>query len=197
MAKRASAPSQFIYQLKITLRRSKPPIWRRVLVPSKITLGDLHYIILTVMGWDGDHLHAFDIAGVEYGEPDPNWADDIENETRAKLERVIPGAPFKFRYTYDFGDDWEHDILVEKVLPPEEGVRYPRCIAGRRHCPPEDVGGVWGYMKFLQAISDPAHPEHKNMTEWYSAPFDPEYFSVEAVNAALADPGRYSLRFEL
>lgn len=149
-----------IYQIKVTLRGSKPPIWRRIQVPGDISLGKLHRILQIVMGWTDSHLHQFIVGRTYYGQPDPNYGSDLEmrNESRVKLQQIAPGEKFKFIYEYDFGDSWEHELLIEKILPPETGVYYPRCLTGKRACPPEDCGGVWGYADFLDAIRDPNYP---------------------------------------
>jgi hypothetical protein len=176
-----------IYQIKVTLEDSKPPIWRRLQVRSDITLADLHRIIQAAMGWWDYHLHQFIVGGTYFGEPHPDYYDyvDMHDERDATLRQIAPGEGFKFRYEYDFGDSWLHQVLVEKVLPPEAGQSYPVCVKGRRACPPEDVGGVWGYYGFLEAIQDPNHPEHENYLEWIGGEFDPEAFDLDEVNQAL------------
>jgi hypothetical protein len=173
-----------VYQLKITLRDIKPPVWRRVQIKD-CTLSQLHDIIQTCMGWDGYHLHSFEIGGEQYSEPDPDGMMDVEDERKVKLSQVVAGGIKKFSYTYDFGDNWEHVVQVEKVLDPEAGVRYPRCIVGKRACPPEDCGGPWGYTEFVAAILDPKHERHEELLEWVGGEFDPEKFDIEAVNEAL------------
>jgi hypothetical protein len=173
-----------VYQLKIALKYIKPPVWRRVQVKD-CTLAKLHDVIQTCMGWDGYHLHAFEIAGEQYAEPDPDGMMEVRNESRLALSQVVARGIKKFTYTYDFGDNWEHTIQVEKTLGAEAGARYPRCIAGKRACPPEDCGGPWGYGDFLEAISNPQHEEHKEMLEWVGGEFDPEEFDPEAVNETL------------
>jgi hypothetical protein len=175
-----------IYQIKVTLCESKPPIWRRILVPSEITLAKLHRILQAVMGWYDAHLHQFIVGGVYYGVPDPDDFIEIKSERRVRLNQIVAGEIFKFIYEYDFGDSWEHELLVEKIVPPEKGVRYPVCIKGKRACPPEDVGGVWGYAEFLEAIRDPEHAEHEDYVEWINGEFDPEAFDLDEINAALS-----------
>ena len=174
-----------IYQIKVTLEASKPPIWRRLLVRSDVTLAELHQVIQAAMGWAGYHLHQFIVGETYYGEPHPDYGFEMRDESRVKLSHVAPDEGAKFGYEYDFGDSWLHQVLVEKVLPPEPGQRYPVCIKGRRACPPEDVGGVWGYEEFLEAIRDPDHPEHEDYLEWIGGEFDPEEFDLDDVNAAL------------
>ena len=111
---------------------------------------------------------------------------DVKDEARVKLGQIVSDVKDRFVYEYDFGDGWEHLAVVEKVLPPEKGARYPICLTGKRACPPEDVGGIWGYYDFLQAIHDPEHSEHDEMLESIGGSFDPDAFSVEAVNQRLS-----------
>ncbi len=174
-----------VYQLKVTLQHTKPPIWRRIQVRASTTLPRLHDTIQVAMGWTDSHLHQFSIDGVAYGLPDPDFADAMRSEQRIKLERVVTTEKDRFVYEYDFGDSWTHILLLEKILPPDPEVHYPRCPAGKRACPPEDVGGVWGYAKFLEAVGKSDHPEHDDMLEWCGGEFDPEAFSLDEVNQAL------------
>jgi len=172
-----------VYQLKVTLKNSKPPIWRRIQVNSDINLYRLHQNLQVMMGWTDSHLHQFIVHGEYYGTPDPDF--EVTNEKSIKLDRVVSEAGDKFFYEYDFGDSWEHSILVEKILQPETGVNYPICLDGKRACPPEDCGGIWAYGDLLEAIQDPAHPEHEEMLEWLGGRFDPEEFDVDMVNQRL------------
>jgi hypothetical protein len=178
-----------VYQLKVTLRDIKPPVWRRVQVKD-CTLAKLHDIIQACMGWDDYHLHEFDIGGERYGDP-RQWRDgfggemEVGNEGKVKLGQVVARGVKKFSYVYDMGDNWGHTIQVEKVLDAEPGVRYPRCVAGKRACPPEDCGGPWGYGDFLEAIQDPRHGRHEELLEWVGGEFDAEAFDAEAVNEEL------------
>lgn len=181
-----------IYQLKVTLNDSKPPIWRRILVADTTTLNQLHFILQTVMGWADCHLHHFIINEEFYGSPKEDEFGDMgtKNEARYKLNQFVNREGFRFRYEYDFGDSWLHDLVIEKILPEEKGVHYPVCIAGKRACPPEDVGGVWGYEDFLKVISNPKHPEHEEMMGWIGGDFDPERFNLNAINAGLSHSRR-------
>jgi hypothetical protein len=172
-----------VYQLKITLKNVKPPIWRRVQV-SDCSLALLHEIIQVVMDWDDQHLYSFEVGGTEYSDRRGSKELDMEDASRARLSRLITNEKFKFTYTYDFGDNWEHQVLVEKIVPPEEGQMYPVCLEGKRACPPEDVGGPWGYEEFAEAIRDPAHERHEELLEWVGE-FDPEAFDPDAVNKLL------------
>jgi hypothetical protein len=176
-----------IHQVKVTLRGVRPPVWRRIQVASTINLRRLHDVIQETMGWTQSHLYEFEIDGERYGEPsmDEGYGTPTRSAKSTQLRRIAPEAGARFLYTYDFGDNWEHLVQVEKVLSPERGVAYPRCLTGRRACPPEDVGGVWGYQEFLEAIGDPEHDEHESMLEWVGGEFDPAAFDVRAVNATL------------
>ena len=174
-----------IYQVKVTLEGIRPPIWRRILVTSDTALNKLHRILQVVMGWDDYHLHQFIINGTYYGIHDPDLMFDLKDEEKMKLDMVVLQEQKKFIYEYDFGDSWYHNILIEKILPPDTKKHYPVCIKGKRACPPEDCGGVGGYYYFLEAIQDPEHPEHEEMLEWRGDSFDPEAFDIDGVNRIL------------
>ena len=176
-----------VYQLKVTLRDSKPPIWRRIQVTSDTRLSILHRVLQVVMGWEGAHLHQFMAHGMYYGTPHPDFGFEVKNEQQVPLQQVVSRPKDKLMYEYDFGDSWEHELLVEKILPLEAGKRYPLCLTGKRACPPEDCGGVWGYASLLEAIRDPAHPEHEEMVDWVGGEFDPEAFDLDEVNSELQD----------
>jgi hypothetical protein len=182
---RTAREAASIVSLKVTLRRIRPPIWRRLLVPGKTTLGDLHETIQAAMGWEGHHLHVFDVAGRPYG--DPHAVDDVADEGRLTVNGVLRTGVVRFTYTYDFGDNWDHTIAIEAKQPPVVGRSYPTCIAGKRHCPPEDCGGPWGYEQMLAAIADPSHPDRR---EWWiqatGEDFNPEAFSVDIANALIS-----------
>jgi hypothetical protein len=185
MAKIARLSKPSIYQLKITLQDSRPPIWRRLQVRGDITLAKLHRLIQEAMGWYDSHLHQFIVGETYYGVPDPDDLPEIKDERRVRLDQVVSSPKQGFIYEYDFGDGWEHVIIIEKILNPESGVHYPLCLDGARACPPEDCGGIGGYTRFLKAIHDPKHKEHKEMVEWIGVEFDPEEFDVDLVNQQL------------
>jgi hypothetical protein len=173
-----------IYQLKISLRGAKPPIWRRIQVEARTTLADLHPIILVTMGWYGGHLYVFRVGDRLYGYPDPELGfTDARRLTLAGAVRT--GMPLV--HEYDFGDGWEHLITVEKELPAEKGVTYPRCLTGRRACPPEDCGGIWAYQELLEVLADPEHPDREQAEETMLGR-DPASFEVDRVNERLKDP---------
>jgi len=175
-----------IYQLKITLKSIRPPIWRRVLVDSDITLQHLDSIVQAAMGWYGGHLHIWTIGDFDYGQPHKEYGDNILNEKNVKLSKVLGGQEkVKFYYTYDFGDDWQHEIVLEKILPPEADIKYPVCVTGKRACPPEDCGGFWGYDELLSIINHPEDPEYEERMEWLGGDFDPEEFDLKLINTRL------------
>ena len=143
-----------VISLKVTLRGIRPPIWRRLELPRRMSLNQLHDAIQAAMGWYGGHLYVFDVAGRSYG--DPAMVDHVADDTRLTIGGVMKSGVRRFTYTYDFGDNWEHEIVIEGKRAAMAGRRYPACIAGRRNCPPEDCGGVWGYREFLAALADPS-----------------------------------------
>lgn len=171
-----------VYQLKINLVGAKPPIWRRVLVSNKTDLAELHHIIQIAMGWEDYHLHEFIVGRTRYGVSDPEFGEDVMSETGARLDTLLKKDNDDMFYTYDFGDGWEHKIALEKILPYQADLKLPLCVTGKCCCPPEDVGGIWGYQHFLQVISDAKHPEHEEMLEWAGDDFDPERFDKDEVN---------------
>ena len=176
------------HKVKITLRGSTPPIWRRLEVYSSTNLQQLHRTIQEAFGWEGYHLWVFQTPTGEYGVADRELGH--RSAASAKLQDVAPRAGDRIRYTYDFGDDWEHDLLVEDVFTADPGVAYPRCLTGRRACPPEDCGGIWGYQELLEILTDPGHPEHSNRLEWLGLSsaheFDPATFDLAAINQNLS-----------
>jgi hypothetical protein len=196
MAQKAEGKSQkksrivSVYQLKVTLKGISPPIWRRFQVTDDITLPKFHRVLQAIMGWEDYHLHVFDIGGVSYSMPYYPGEVDLDemgmtSEKRVKLSKLALAEKSRFLYEYDLGDSWIHEILVEKILPPDPEVKYPICIAGERSAPPEDCGGVWDYEEFVEAISNPDHPEHEEYLDWVGGNFDPEKFDLEAINREL------------
>ena len=177
-----------IYQMRITLKGIRPPIWRRLQVPGTLSLAGFHEVIQTVFGWTDSHLHQFHIAGESYGKPD-DFDEVVLDEAAVTLAHAVGTGTKRFLYVYDFGDNWEHEILVEKIITGNSGSERPFCLGGRRQRPPEDCGGPPGYRSFLEAIGDPTHEEHGAMLEWVGGSFDPEAFDLAAVNRALvAEP---------
>ncbi|MGL4462620.1 MAG: plasmid pRiA4b ORF-3 family protein [Planctomycetia bacterium] len=173
-----------VYRLKITLMDSHPTIWRRIVVEDG-NLDELHDHIQASMGWTNSHLHHFVIGKDLYGDPllmSDNFFDlGYKDSLTTTLGGITPkkGKKFRFEYEYDFGDSWLHEIEVEEVAPADPAVKYPVCTGGKRACPPEDVGGVWGYDEFLAAIADPKHDRHEEFMEWYEGGFEPDAFDPD------------------
>lgn len=176
-----SKPNEAVYQFKITLLGTAPPIWRRIQVQD-CTLDKLHEHIQTAMGWTNSHLHQFEITGKRYGDPEllDDGFEDFQcvDSTKTNLSQILPrtGKRFGFKYEYDFGDGWEHEVVFEGHPTVDTKAKFPLCLEGERACPPEDCGGVWGYEDFLEAIRNPKHEEHESMKEWIGGRFDAEAF---------------------
>ena len=175
-----------VYQFRIALKDIKPTVWRRIQVPETFTFWDLHVAIQDVMGWLDCHLHQFKImepttkTKVDIGIPDEDDEYEILPCWRQRISAFFSADNKTAYYIYDFGDNWTHTILLEKILPREKGIAYPLCIEGQRCCPPEDCGGVWGYEKFLDVIMDPCHEKYEEMLAW-AGDFEPEYFDRACV----------------
>ncbi|MCX6719464.1 MAG: plasmid pRiA4b ORF-3 family protein [Candidatus Taylorbacteria bacterium] len=186
--------SDNILQFKITLNGSLPKIWRRILVPADYTFFDLHCAIQNAMGWDDCHLHAFqfkdkkgirDFINIATPMVDDNmYGDRIIDERLTLICDYFGKVSKQCVYDYDFGDGWEHSVVLEKTMPKENG-KYPRCIAGANACPPDDCGGIWGYIELIKAIKNSKHPDHADMMDWLciDSPdeFDPTKFDPDAV----------------
>ncbi len=182
-----AAPStDVVYQLHIRLADIEPPIWRQIVVPGQGTLFRLHQMLQVVMGWENYHLHQFIVGSTHYGEPDPEFEDGMKDDRRTRLRGIARKEGASFLYEYDFGDGWRHVITVENIQPWTQESMAPRCLDGARACPPEDCGGIGGYERLLEALRNPHHSEHKEMRAWAGKHFDPELFSLQAVNSALA-----------
>jgi len=187
-----------VHHLKLTLKNIKPPIWREFLVPSDIRLDRLHEVIQIVMGWEDCHLHEFSNGvrgpgGLIFGPPaEPGFdlpgmgGPPIRAEKKATLLDLAPVKGSKFRYWYDFGDDWYHDAVVKAVAEPKPGVVVPLCIKAAGACPPEDCGGPWGYANLLAVLRDPKHEEYEELSEWVGDDWDPGHYDIAAVNEDLA-----------
>jgi hypothetical protein len=173
-----------IYELRVALREVTPEIWRRVQVRSSITLASLHRVLQTVMGWSESHLHEFRVAGVCYGSPHPELPP-TQDERKALLGDVLSRPNDRLTYVYDFGDGWEHEVALERVLDAKPGRDYPRVMGGERACPPEDCGGVSGYSHLLEVLRNPKDWEHRDLVDWVGGSLDPEAFDADEVNGAL------------
>ena len=178
-----------IYQVQISLKGSRPRIWRRLLVPSDTLLSDFHMIIQAAMGWTNSHLHQFVKDQTYYTvkmEDDTDWNDyDNIDYKGIKISDLLKKEKEGMIYEYDFGDGWEHKIMLEKILPFDEKTKYPVCTAGKMNCPPEDCGGIWGYYNMLEVLQNPEDEEYEDYSEWLGDDFDPEYFDKDQVNRML------------
>ena len=184
MAKNLNIAPNSWYQIKISLNDITPEIWRRFIVASDIILPDLHKVIQTVMGWTNSHLHQFIIDGTFYSEPDDDSFFEYVDYRDIRLNQVLTEEEKRITYEYDFGDGWEHEILLEKILS-DHNQKYPSCLEGQRSCPPEDCGGPFGYQDLLEALAAPGKAEHKEMLDWLGDDFDPEYINIKKINMML------------
>ena len=185
-----------LYQLRIALPYIEPAIWRRLEVSGEVTFRALHGAIQVAMGWEDCHLWAFYVGDTEISpesehSPFPG-VPRARSADKFTLNEILAKRRIKFRYEYDMGDSWLHEIEVEKVGFVEKGVQYPRCTGGARACPPEDCGGFPGYMNILEAISDPRHPEREELLEWVGEEWNPEACDLDAVNRRLQPRKRKS-----
>jgi hypothetical protein len=185
--KRVKVP---IFRLKVTLAGITPAVWRRVRMPGDVKLDEFHELLQVLMGWQNSHLHRFVIKGQEYA---PKWSEyemtKVRDERRTSLERAVKLAGEGFRYDYDFGDGWHHDIVVEETLPWQKGSWIPVCLEGAGACPPEDCGGPHGYAELLEAVADPTHERHEELSEWLNGggnvKFNPARFDLAWTNQLL------------
>jgi len=198
----AQAPRE-VYEFRIVLRDVAPPIWRTIQVPGAYSFWDLHVAIQDAMGWLDYHLHLFRVSrpdtgdAVQIGIPDDDAFEGDEAILpgwEVPIARYLTGPGAVARYEYDFGDGWQHDVTLEAIVPRRTGIRYPRCLAGGRACPPEDCGGPAGYENLIALIGDPSHEEYESMLEWLGGRFDPERFNAQTVK--FDHPGkRWALAF--
>ena len=182
--------SDQIARLRIILDKVKPPVRRWVEVPLSTRLDRLHNIFQIVMGWENYHLYEFRIGReVAYGVPDPDWdlpGSSPRPANKTMLASLLAHTGNKtFKYVYDFGDDWLHTVKLEGLAAPEPQTTYPRLLAAKGRCPPEDVGGPWGYAQYLEAMADPDHELHAEMVEWRGPDFDPNAVDEAAIRKRL------------
>jgi len=175
-----------VYQLKITLIDSNPKIWRQILVNPDTLLVDLHRIIQTIMGWTNSHLHQF-TDGINFYAPNEFEIEESINSRTVKLNKILRQEKEGIFYEYDFGDGWEHVIVLEKIIDEDEKNQIPRCLDGKRHCPPENCGGIWGYEDLLKIISNKKNEELKETMDWLGGKFDPDYFNLKEINKQLKE----------
>lgn len=200
-----------IFQFKVTLNHSAPKIWRRIQVPSEYTFFDLHVAIQDAMGWIDSHLHGFRIMQkggmrpivIQYPNPEEDFSDYGERDERKEcIADYFDKITKQCTYEYDFGDGWVHTVLFEKELSPEIGMTYPRCVAGRNACPPEDCGGVGGYEDLQSILKNPKHPEHREVLSWLflenADEFNPKELDIDEIvfNNPREALKEYKSRFE-
>ena len=193
--------SESRYWLHVQLTGTEPPIWRTMVVPGAISLHTLHTMLQVVMGWENAHVYLIRLSinekTIVYGLPDPEWEGAgmrIRDSRRTKLDATVWAEWLQLTYEYDLGDSWMHQMSIERFehLAEEEEREdalwfMPRCLAGARACPPEDAGGIGGYAVLLEALGNPKQPEHQYQLQWAGAAYDPELFSVQQANSALAN----------
>jgi hypothetical protein len=176
--------SAAIARLKVTLDDVEPKVVRRIEVPIDIKLDRLHLTLQAALGWTNSHLYEIRARDVRWGFPDPDWPDGPLDARKARLVDALGDVGTKtLRYLYDFGDGWEHTIKIERVMDPEPDVAFPRLIEAVGRCPPEDVGGPWGYDEFIQALNDPDRERHDEMRQWAGEEFDPNFLDADALKA--------------
>ena len=173
-----------MFELSITLADVEPSVSRRLLVPGSIRRGKLHDILQVSIGWTYSHLHSFEIGAERYGPQYDEYPEGEIDEAAVSVLRAI-GVHETLLYEYDFGDSWDHYVVVERVAQLSQGLTHAVCLEGQNACPPEDCGGSGGYIHLLAALADATHPEHRELLEWVGGPFDPAHFDVAAVNVAL------------
>lgn len=180
--------TETIARLHIALADTDPLIWRRVEVPVDANLKMLHDVIQGAMGWLDCHLWEFEAEARRFGLPDPAWDNDLLAARNTKLKALLDRGVRQFLYTYDMGDNWEHVITVEAIENGQPGIKYPRYVEGERRAPPEDCGGTPGFEAFLEAIADPKHSEHHEVSEWhlgcFGKAYDPE--EIDELDAKLS-----------
>jgi len=177
-------PGQVVLQLRVVLEDIRPAIWRRLLVPGGVRLPRFHQMLQAAMGWTDSHLHQFRIDGVLWGMHFDDWSDDELDEATVTVAGAV-GPSRRFVYDYDFGDSWEHEVVVEDRWSGGRGLKHAVCLAGERSCPPEDVGGVPGYADLLRVLADPADAEHEHLRTWSGGDFDPDRFDLIGTNIDL------------
>ncbi len=181
-SRRPSNEDKSILRVKISLQETDPEVWRRVEVPSSVTLKQFHAVIQAAMGWDDDHLYRFERGRASLS-------------SGKRLAEIVAARVKLITYVYDFGDEWRHDVRFEAAIPAAADASYPRLIDGGGQCPPEDVGGVWGYYESLEVLADPHHENHELMLDWYGGgSFDPAAFDRKPIDQELARVAGYLAR---
>jgi hypothetical protein len=177
-------PGQSVFRLRITLDEVVPTVWRRLLVPGSVRLAKLHLMFQAAMGWTNSHLHSFRIGDRLFGMQFDDYPEEELDEKGVTVLSAI-GRHRRFSYEYDFGDSWDHEIVVEDLMRLPRGLKHAVCLDGQNACPPEDCGGAHGYAELLEVLADPTHEDHEHFTSWVGGPFDPTFFDLAAANVAL------------
>jgi hypothetical protein len=201
-------PDAFVIAADVQILDIEPKISRSLELPVALNFAQLHEVLQAAFGWTDSHLHQFNVGGLIVGAPEFDQDGLSGHQTFEATEVRLQDLVFPYEeddsltilYEYDFGDDWRHRIVMRRI-PAQAGVKYPRCVAGSRSRPPEDVGGPSGYLGFLEAWLDPTHDEHKAMCRWAGRKFDPECFDLEATDKAISKAlrvarGGYRFRHE-
>lgn len=171
-------------RIRITLEDAVPTVWRRLLVPGAVRVAKLHRIFQAAMGWTDSHLHAFTMGDQRYGMHFDDYPEDEIDENEVSVLTAV-SEHRRFSYEYDFGDSWEHTVVVEEVTRSSRGLKFAVCIDGQDACPPEDCGGVGGYAELLESLADPGHSDHDRAVQWVGGSFDPTSFDLVSANVAL------------
>jgi len=182
-------PMTNILKLRITIPDIEPEIWREILIKNDITFKKLHEIIQLSFGWTNSHLYNFDVNGILFSIPDKEFKNN-DLDAKNKITEFLIEEGQRALYTYDFGDYWEHEIEIVDMLKKEKGIRYPKCLDGRRNGPPEDCGGIPGYEDVIDALTSKDKSEYEDLLEWLGD-YDPEKFDIDKINNAILNPGKY------
>jgi hypothetical protein len=177
-------PPQTVLQVRITIEDVVPTVWRGLLMPGAVSLAKMHRMFQTAVGWTDSHLHAFTMGNQRYGIHFDDYPEDEIDENEVTVMRAV-GEHRRFSYEYDFGDSWEHTVVVDEVTTSTRGLKFAVCIDGQNACPPEDCGGVGGYAELLESLADPGHQDHDRAVQWVGDSFDPTFFDLVSVNVAL------------
>jgi Plasmid pRiA4b ORF-3-like protein. len=171
-----------IYQFRIELEGIEPTIWRSVQLNDDTQLLDLHYAVQIAMGWYDSHLYQFELNGKHYGDPEALEDETTIDDSMVDILEIFKNEKDSIRYTYDFGDDWKHTITLEKIIDVKKPLEHMLCVGGKRNCPPEDCGGIPGYLEILETLKNPDTPEYEELTNWLGEVFDPEFFDMQIIN---------------
>jgi hypothetical protein len=192
MRKQAPVTDRLL-SVKITLKDVKPPVWRRLIIPTSATFDDLHYYIQIAMGWENSHLHMFKVGSTKLSDPEQSiGGNSMLDSTKITIEQALAGQTdaSAIEYLYDFGDDWLHIVTVEKEVERDPNQYYPQCIGGKNAAPPEDSGGPYGFEGLLEIIADPKHEQYADIKQWLGD-YDPKHFNTSEVNEELINYGEF------